>query len=137
MRRGRAALAVAVLAAGLLAACSDPSPRADAVPAGPPLHAFGTYRTLEGDTVVEVTFAGFPDQSGPCGAAYHAVASETAERVYVQVQILREPVPQAGALCARLLRRRTVSVTLRSPIEGRAVVDAATGGLVAAGVPTG
>ena len=129
----RAALAVATV--GLLAACADPSARPDADLAGPPLHAFGTYRTLEGGTVVEVVFAGFPDDNGPCGADYRAVASETAERVYVQVQVLREPGPQAEALCARPLRPRTVSVSLRSPMDDRAVVDSATGELVVPGVP--
>ena len=87
----------AVATVGLLAACSDPSARRAADPAGPALHAFGTYRTLEGGTVVEVVFAGFPDDNGPCGADYHAVASETAERVYVQVQVLREPGPRGQA----------------------------------------
>ena len=134
VHRRRAVLAVATV--GLLAACSDPSARRAADPAGPALHAFGTYRTLEGGTVVEVVFAGFPDDNGPCGADYHAVASETAERVYVQVQVLREPGPQAAALCPKPLRPRTLSVSLRAPIEGRAVVDAATGELVVPRVPS-
>lgn len=121
-----------VLTVGLLAGC--------AVPAGPretspPLHAFDTYRTIAGDTVVEVSFTGFRDETGPCGADYRAEASETAERVYVQVQTVRLPSEQALPLCQRTLGRRTASVSLRAPMGGRAVVDAATGQLVIA--PTG
>ena len=128
--RHRAALVVATV--GLLAACSVPAGTGDDSSAKPPLHAFDTYRTLDGGSVVEVSFTGFPDESGPCGAEYRAEASETTERVYVQVQTLQLPNEQALPLCQRTLGPRTASVSLRSPLGGRAVVDAATGQLILA-----
>jgi hypothetical protein len=133
VRRRAAALVVATV--GLLAACSVPGGTGDGSSARPPLHAFDTYRTLDGGSVVQVSFTGFPDESGPCRAEYRAEASETSQRVYVQVQTLRVPGEQALPLCQRTLGPRTASVSLRSPMGGRAVVDAATGQLIQA--PTG
>jgi hypothetical protein len=120
-----------VLTVGLLAACSAPAGTRGTASPNATLHPFDTYRTLASDTVV-VSFTGFPDETGPCGADYRAEASETAERVYVQVQTVRLPSEQVLPLCQRTLGPRTASVSLRSPMGGRAVVDAATGQLVIA-----
>ena len=127
-----AAFLVAV--ATLLSGCSSTS--------GPPARPaqsgqqFDAYRLAEGGRELVVLFWGAPDEPGPCGVDYPAVASETSDRVYVRVRALPHDQRAAPVACPAIAQRRTATVRLESPLGARAVVDGTTGDMLIQPSPT-
>ncbi|MFK0212433.1 hypothetical protein [Streptomyces sp. NPDC090298] len=91
-------------------------------PTGPgegtaPARQITAYRTAEDGRKLSVTFWG-----GVC-STYTAKAVETPEKVTVRIDEKADP----GRMCVAVAKEITVSVTLRSPLGDRSVVDAASG----------
>ncbi|MGW8768988.1 hypothetical protein ACWGN5_41715 [Streptomyces sp. NPDC055815] len=82
-----------------------------------PVRRIQSYRTAEDGRKLSVTFWG-----GVC-STYTAKAVETPEKVTVRIDEKSDP-EQA---CIAVAKEITLTVTLQSPLGGRAVVDAASG----------
>jgi hypothetical protein len=62
-------------------------------------------------------------QPGPCGADYTAAAAESKSAVAVAVKMYPHAAPDQPVACDLSLRISYVSVTLKSPLGGRVLVD--------------
>ena len=83
-----------------------------------------------------VAFWGVPEEPGPCGADYDAVASETRDRVYVRVRAVPHHQGAGQVACPAIAQRRTAAVRLEAPLGARAVVDGTTGDMLVQPGPT-
>jgi hypothetical protein len=70
------------------------------------------------------TFAGAPDNPGPCGADYTAAVAESPSAVAVAVLALPHSAPDAPIACTAIAAVRSVTVNLAIPLGGRVVVNA-------------
>lgn len=85
------------------------------------------YTVAYGGRNLTTTFAGAPDEPGPCGADYEGRAFETPAVVVLEVHELTRGNVNGDVACPAIAQIRTVDVPLLLPLGERVVLSYADG----------
>jgi hypothetical protein len=105
-------------------AISDPWPHSGmpSTPDGRLLSVTSATTAADGHRLT-ISFLGAAPGSGPCSADYAADVEQSATAVLVSVRTLPAPSPSSAAVCATMAYERRLTVTLRSPLGDRVLID--------------